>query len=99
MGSRANPLEHLANVGTTTRTHGRHQLSRQSAIFGFIFYGFGFGLFGQLSVSAALAIGTAVYASQVLLSQYWLRHFRFGPIEWIWRSAMYGQWQPLNYRG
>jgi uncharacterized protein len=69
----------------------------QSVIFGFIFYGYGFGLFGKLGVAAALAIGTVVYALQILFSRYWLQRFRFGPVEWLWRSVMYWNWQPMWY--
>jgi uncharacterized protein len=29
-------------------------------------------------------------------SRVWLDHFRFGPAEWLWRSATYGRWQPLQ---
>jgi uncharacterized protein len=71
----------------------------QSVVFGFVFYSYGLGLFGQLGVAAALTIGTALYMSQVLLSRCWLRHFRFGPVEWLWRSAMYWRWQPLRQSG
>ena len=67
----------------------------QSIIFGWIFYGYGLGLFGRLGVTEALAIGIAVYAAQVLFSAWWLRHYRYGPLEWLWRSLMYGRRQPM----
>jgi uncharacterized protein len=68
----------------------------QSVIFGFIFYGYGFGLFGKLEVAAALAIGIAVYVLQVAFSAYWLQRYLYGPVEWLWRAAMYGAWQPMR---
>jgi uncharacterized protein len=68
----------------------------QSLIFGFVFYGYGLGLFGQLRVSAALALGIAVYMAQVVFSRWWLDRYRFGPLEWLWRSLMYGQPQPMK---
>ena len=68
----------------------------QSVIFGWLFYGYGLGLFGRLGVAAALAIGTGVYALQVAFSAFWLRRYFFGPVEWLWRSAMYGAWQPFR---
>jgi uncharacterized protein len=68
----------------------------QSVIFGWLFYGYGLGLFGKLSVAAALAIGTCVYVLQVAFSAYWLQRYLYGPVEWLWRSAMYGTWQPLR---
>ncbi|RXT51487.1 DUF418 domain-containing protein [Bradyrhizobium betae] len=67
----------------------------QSVIFGWIFYGYGLGLFGRLGIAQALAIGIAVYAGQVLFSAWWLRYYRYGPIEWLWRTLMYGAWQPM----
>jgi uncharacterized protein len=68
----------------------------QSLIFGWIFYGYGLGLFGRLSVVGALAIGLAVYAGQVEFSAWWLRRYRYGPVEWLWRTLMYGAAQPMR---
>jgi uncharacterized protein len=67
----------------------------QSVIFGWLFYGYGLGLFGTLGEAAALAIGTGVYVLQIVLSAWWLTRFLYGPVEWLWRSAMYGTRQPL----
>jgi len=68
----------------------------QSVILGWIFYGYGLGLFGRLGVTSALAIGIAVYAGQVVFSAWWLRHYRYGPVEWLWRTLMYGSAQPMS---
>jgi uncharacterized protein len=70
----------------------------QSVILGWIFYGYGFGLFGRASVTTALAIGLCVYAAQVGISAWWLRRYRYGPVEWLWRSLMYGSRQPMALR-
>ena len=67
----------------------------QSVVFGWIFFGYGLGLFGKLGAAPTIAIGVVVYGIQVLLSSWWLRHFRFGPVEWLWRSLMYGTRQPM----
>ncbi|MEH2519774.1 uncharacterized protein V1279_005347 [Bradyrhizobium sp. AZCC 1610] len=67
----------------------------QSLIFGWIFYGYGLGLFGRLGVANALAIGVAVYIGQVFFSAWWLRRYRYGPVEWLWRTLMYGVPQPM----
>ena len=68
----------------------------QSVIFGWLFYGYGLGLFGKLGVAPALAIGTGVYVLQAAFSTYWLQRYLYGPVEWLWRSAMYGTRQPLR---
>jgi uncharacterized protein len=70
----------------------------QSLILGWIFYGHGLGLFGRLSVTAAFATGVAVYVAQVAFSAWWLRRYRYGPIEWLWRTLMYGNRQPMIQR-
>jgi uncharacterized protein len=71
----------------------------QSVIFGWIFYGYGLGLFGRVDVVTALAIGICVYVAQVMISAQWLRYYWFGPIEWLWRSLMYGTVHPLRIHG
>jgi uncharacterized protein len=70
----------------------------QSFIFGWIFYGYGLGLFGTLGIAAVFVLGVVVYAAQVVLSSWWLQRFRFGPVEWLWRTLMYGTVQPMRMR-
>jgi uncharacterized protein len=70
----------------------------QSLIFCFIFFGYGLGQFGRMGAAQALVLGIAVYAGQMLLSAWWLARFRFGPLEWLWRTLMYGQSQPMLLR-
>jgi uncharacterized protein len=67
----------------------------QSVIFSFLFFGWGLGLFGMRS-APALLLGISVYILQVFFSAGWLRRFRFGPIEWLWRTMMYGVIQPMK---
>ena len=68
----------------------------QSVIFGFIFFGYGLGQFGRMDAATALFIGVVAYIGQMVLSKWWLRHYRFGPIEWLWRTLMYGVAQPMR---
>lgn len=63
----------------------------QSVVFSLIFFGFGAGQFGKMGAAAALILGLATYVAQVVLSTVWLRYFRFGPLEWLWRALMYGR--------
>jgi len=37
-----------------------------------------------------------IYSGQVALSHWWLARFRFGPVEWLWRSLTYGRLQPTR---
>jgi uncharacterized protein len=71
----------------------------QSVIFGWVFYGYGLGLFGHLGAAAALSFGIAVYAAQGMFSQWWLKSHRFGPLEWLWRTLMYGAPQAMRAIG
>jgi uncharacterized protein len=68
----------------------------QSAVFALLFYGYGFQLFGRLDPRTATAIGVAFYAGQLWFSAWWLKQYRFGPFEWLWRSLTYGRRQPMR---
>lgn len=63
----------------------------QSVLATFVFYGHGLGLFGQVSRIEMVGVVLAIWAIQIPVSVLWLRYFRYGPIEWIWRSLTYGQ--------
>ena len=67
----------------------------QSVVFGLIFYGYGFGLLGQLGSASVAGMGVIVYVLQLAFSRAWLRKFRFGPFEWLWRSLTYGHRQQI----
>lgn len=68
----------------------------QSLVFGWLFFGYGLGQFGLLRPAPVFALGIAVYLLQMRLSAVWLRHYRFGPIEWLWRTLMYGARQAMK---
>lgn len=61
-----------------------------------IFYGYGLGLLGSVGVAEGVFIGILLYALQVPFSRWWLKRFRFGPFEWLWRSLTYGRLQPIR---
>jgi uncharacterized protein len=71
----------------------------QSMLLGFVFYGYGCGQFGRLGVVEVGAIVVGIYTAQVALSAVWLRWFRFGPMEWAWRSIVYAAALPLRRAG
>ena len=68
----------------------------ESVVLGVIFYGYGFGLFGRMGSAPAALIGIALYTGQLFFSRMWLRHYRFGPVEWLWRSLTYGHLQRMR---
>jgi uncharacterized protein len=63
-----------------------------------LFYGYGFGLFGHINRLGLLGIVVAIWVAQLLYSPIWLRWFRFGPAEWLWRSLTYWKLQPMLRR-
>jgi uncharacterized protein len=68
----------------------------QSLLCTTLFYSYGFGLYDRVHPAVGLALSLAIYSLQVPLSLWWLRHFRFGPMEWVWRSLTYGKLQPMR---
>lgn len=68
----------------------------QSLICGLIFYGIGFGLYGKLQRYQVYLIVAAIWILQIIWSHLWLRFFRFGPLEWAWRSLTYWKKQPMR---
>ena len=68
----------------------------QSVFLGALFYNSGFGLYGQVSRAQQVLIVVAIVIVQILYSNWWLRRFRFGPLEWLWRSATYMSLQPMK---
>ena len=60
-----------------------------------VFYGIGFGVFGRVSLTAALALAVAFFAVQLVASEAWLARATFGPAEWGWRMFTYRRRFPL----
>lgn len=56
----------------------------------------GFGMFGEVNLSLGVLVCFIVFPFQVLFSYLWLRYYRFGPLEWVWRSVTYGKLQPMK---
>lgn len=66
----------------------------QSFIAIILFYGIGFGYAGSFGYSITVIIALAIFAWQIMFSMMWLKYFRFGPVEWLWRQMTYGKWIP-----
>ncbi|MBK8141403.1 MAG: DUF418 domain-containing protein [Chitinophagaceae bacterium] len=68
----------------------------QSLLVGLFFYGIGFGYFGKLERHQIYYVVGATWLLQIIWSHIWLRFFRFGPLEWAWRSLTYWKKQPMR---
>lgn len=78
---------------------GRTALSNyllQTLICTTIFYGYGFGIYGKIERWQMIPIVILVWLLQILLTRLWMRKYRFGPVEWIWRSLTYWKIQPIK---
>jgi uncharacterized protein len=60
-----------------------------------VFYWWGFGLAGALPLRYCYALAVLIFIAQIGLSHSWLKHFNYGPIEWIWRIGTRLAWAPL----
>lgn len=67
-----------------------------SIICAFIFFGFGFGQFGRLQRYQLYYVVIAIWTFQLIVSPIWLAHYRYGPLEWLWRSLTYRKLQPMR---
>lgn len=69
----------------------------QTLVMTFIFVGPpGLGLFGEIERAEQVQIVVLVWLAQLIISPVWLHFFRFGPMEWVWRSLTYGKLQPFR---
>ncbi len=86
------PLWKRALIGLAPA--GRMTLSNyimQSVFAWIFFYGVGLGLYGRIGPAIAVPIALLLAAFQILLSIWWLKRYRSGPLEWLWRWAIKGQ--------
>jgi uncharacterized protein len=68
----------------------------QSFLCGLFFYGVGFGYFGRLPIYQLYYVVATVWIIEIVWSHLWLRQFRFGPLEWLWRTLTYWRKQPMR---
>ena len=67
-----------------------------SLVYGFVFYGYGLGLFDRLQRYQLYFVALGMWVFSLVWSPLWLRRFRFGPLEWAWRSLTYWKRQPMR---
>jgi uncharacterized protein len=68
----------------------------QSVLGIILFYGVGFALGASLGLTCVEPIAVGIFLLQMLYSNLWMRSFRFGPLEWVWRMMIYGKRLPLR---
>lgn len=68
----------------------------QSIVGTFIFFGWGLGYISKIPSSVAFVIALAVIIAQMWLSKLWLKRFKYGPLEWLWRSLTFFKVLPFK---
>ncbi|WP_406687428.1 DUF418 domain-containing protein [Rossellomorea vietnamensis] len=63
----------------------------QSIIGTLIFYSYGLGLYGEVTLTTGTMLAVGIYVIQVILSEMWLSKFQYGPVEKLWRVLSYGR--------
>lgn len=61
-----------------------------------IMYWWGLGWFGSFNRVELIGLVIIIYAALVIFSVLWLKAFRFGPLEWLWRVMTYLKLQPIR---
>lgn len=61
-----------------------------------VFYGIGLGLGPRYGLTGVVVAFVVVFAAQIAFSHWWLRRFRYGPLEWLWRCLTYRRALPLR---
>lgn len=87
-------LASLASIGKMALT----TYLLQSLLGVFIFFHIGAGMFLSTTPAQNAILCLGIFSIQIILCKIWLRHFHYGPIEWLWRSATDLKWQPFFKR-
>jgi uncharacterized protein len=85
-------LGRLAPVGQTALT----VYVCQSVIGTWLLYGHGLGLVGRIGAATAMGLAIVLFAVQMVIAPVWLQYFRYGPLEWLWRSITNLQAAPVR---
>ncbi len=85
-------LGFFGHLGRTSLTN----YVSQNLICVLLFRSYFLNLYGQLTLTTLALVAIAIVATQIFISRWWLVHFRFGPLEWLWRSFTYKRPQPFR---
>ena len=61
----------------------------QSVVSTLIFYSYGLGYYGEMSIFSGTMLALGIYVIQLAFSSWWVKRFYYGPVEWLWRSGTY----------
>ncbi|WP_062352124.1 DUF418 domain-containing protein [Bacillus kwashiorkori] len=87
-----NLLRPLANVGKMSLSN----YLFQSVVCSIIFFSYGFGLYGQVSYYQSNILAIVIFFLQIIISSLWLKYYRMGPLEWIWRGFTYKSFNEIK---
>jgi uncharacterized protein len=85
----------FAAVGRTALTN----YLMESVLCTLFFYNYTTGLYGRIGPALALVPTVVLYGAQVVVSNWWLKRYRFGPMEWLWRGMTYGRLPSMRKEG
>ncbi|KAA3436903.1 DUF418 domain-containing protein [Rufibacter hautae] len=85
-------MRRLAAVGQMAFTN----YIMQTVFCTLIFFGYGLNYFAELEYYQLYYVVAGIWLVQLIISPIWLKHYRFGPLEWLWRSLTYRQLQPMR---
>lgn len=85
-------MQALSNVGQMAFTN----YLMQSIFCTFYFNGYGFDKYNELRFHQLYYVVIIIWIFQLIFSTIWLKYFRFGPFEWLWRSLTYWKLQPMR---
>lgn len=53
-------------------------------------------MYGRLGAAHILPVAAVIFAVEIVLCNWWIKRFRFGPLEWLWRTLTYMKVQPMR---
>ncbi|MDZ4203191.1 MAG: DUF418 domain-containing protein [Bacteroidales bacterium] len=83
--------QYLASVGRMALTN----YLLHSIICSTLFLSYGFEMFGKLNTLQGILLAVLIFLLQIPVSHLWLKHFNYGPFEWVWRCLTYMKWHPF----
>lgn len=87
-------LDRIAPVGRMSVTN----YMAQSIVGVSLFYGFGGNFAVEFNYLQSFLLGAAFCIIQIAYSNWWIKRFYYGPMEWLWRSLTWFQVVPLSRR-